>query len=149
MRLPFYVTRTFSFNQSDFHITSEGYLLNHTEEALSNLNMQVERLNENALFYRKTDFIKMMNRKNILRTLEVHLETNNRLILVTLKTEIVRLTFYCLVLFCILYFGPFNFTLVMTIVIPAVIWLVVILQKKIVLSTVKHDLIHYFEQLKH
>ena len=148
MHSPFYLTSTFSLNQSDFHITSESYLLNHVGQALDHRNMKFERLDENTLFYRQP-LLRSMNRNNVLRTLEITVNTDLQHISFTLKTDFIKEILFSLFLLLTIYSGVFPVPLVIKLIFPVIPLLTGLLLKKLKLWRIKKDIISYFKNLKH
>ena len=148
MRSPFYLTSTFSLNQSDFHITSESYLLNHVGQALDHRNMKFERLDENRLFYRQP-LLRSMNRNDVLRTLEITVNTDFQYISFCLRTDFIKEILFSLFLLLTIYLGVIPVPLVIKLIFPVIPLLTGLLLKKLKLWRIKKDIISYFKNLKH
>jgi hypothetical protein len=148
MRSPFHLTSTFSLNQSDFHITSESYLLNHVVQALDHRNMDFERLDENTLFYRQP-LLRSMNRNDVLRTMEITVNTDFHYISFRLRTDFIKEILFSLFLLLTIYLGVISFPLVIKLIFPVIPLLTGLLLKKLKLWRIKKDIISYFNNLKH
>lgn len=141
------MTSKFTLNQSDYHITSEGYLLNQIEEALSYRNMPFDRMNGNSLFYRQP-FYRSLNRADILRTFEITIDVDEHRILFTLKTEIIVEVFLGFLIVCGFCFALLLTPIAILFILPLIPKLIGLTIKSVIISRIKNELISHFNQLK-
>lgn len=147
MRSPFYLTSDFSLPQRNFSITSESYLLNHIEQALSHRDIRFDRMGDNMLFHRQP-IVRLMNRNNILRTLEITVTTDLNYISVKLKTDFIQEVVFGILFSAMIFFAYFPLSLTIKLALLTVYLVSGLLLKKWKLWRIKKDIIHYFKQLK-
>ena len=141
----FSLSRTIVLQQSDHHISSESYLLNHIEQQLEWLKMSVYRPNDNELFFQKTDFIRGLNVRTYLRNLRIIVDISSDEIRIQLETEMIFITLFglCPVVMASTGVLPPTFGL-MGIVVFGVGYLI----KWIIIDNLKKDLLPLLESLR-
>jgi hypothetical protein len=109
--------------------------------------MSFERLNEATLFYRQR-FLLALNSNDVLRTLEISVESDLQNISFMLKTDFIKELLFSLFFLLINCFGAFTFppiTILIFIITPLLTGFII---KKTKLWRIKKDIITYFKNLK-
>lgn len=140
MKFPFSITQRIVLNQTEQKISSVNYVRNHVEESLRKLDMSIERINDDELFLRKTDFIKSYRKKDVLRNLNVKILIDQSTVQIILKTETIVIFIFGLVPFIFLLAPRINAPYTFPIITTSFIWIFGFFSKFVVLQEVKNEL---------